>query len=411
MKKFLFVAILAITGWFNSQAQLLPAPDKFNEYIEQVYQMSIADQKKAAFLMNTTMEALSDDPKTYRQMLELAERRFSDAADPIHNEGLYMAVLQHATENFVLSGAEKERQRLLFEGAKKNMEGTIATDFDYITPKDKTARHLKDLKADYILIYFNNPDCTSCETVKERLASNELINQMVNDKKLIVLAVYPYNDKNLWKKANYPSMMINGWNQSQQIEYAELYDLPTLPCFYLLDKDYTVLMKNEGSLNKVEAMLKKLTTPVEVAPAPKTPAPKTLPAPADKAKAADKAKPAPQKMTSRPAAADDPLAARSEELLGFIIENKYQEIYENMSEIVKSKAVPSAFDGAFAQVESRQGKYQSHEPWEIQDLANMIAYASLLHFEKGDMRILFILDEEGKIKGVNMMPVNTTPMP
>ena len=54
-------------------------------------------------------------------------------------------------------------------------------------------------------------------------------------------------------------MMINGWNQSHQIEYAELYDLPTLPCFYLLDKDYKVLIKNEGSLNKVEAMLKKLT--------------------------------------------------------------------------------------------------------------------------------------------------------
>ena len=50
-------------------------------------------------------------------------------------------------------------------------------------------------------------------------------------------------------------MLINGWNQSQQIEYAELYDLPTLPCFYLLDKDYTVLIKNEGSLNKVEKVL------------------------------------------------------------------------------------------------------------------------------------------------------------
>ena len=29
--------------------------------------------------------------------------------------------------------------------------------------------------------------------------------------------------------------------------------------FYLLDKDYKVLIKNEGSLNKVEAMLKQLT--------------------------------------------------------------------------------------------------------------------------------------------------------
>ena len=256
MKKLILAALVAIAGWLTCQAQSKPAPERYNQLLEQTVQL---EQKKAEFLMNATMETLAKDPKGYRQMMELAERRFSDAADPIHNEGLYMVVLKHAAENYVLSGAEKEKQRLLLEGAKKNMIGTVAADFDYITPGSKAVQHLKDLKADYILVYFNNPDCESCEAVKERLASNELINQMVKDKKLIVLGIYPYDDQKLWKKAKYPKMMINGWNQSHQIEYAELYDLPTLPCFYLLDKDYTVLIKNEGSLNKVEAMLKQLT--------------------------------------------------------------------------------------------------------------------------------------------------------
>ena len=174
MKKILFTAIIALAGWFNAQGQMMPSPEKYTEYITQVYELAATDQNKAEFLMNATMEALSKDPKAYRQMMELAERRFSDAADPIHNEGLYMAVLKHATEKFILGNAEKEKQRLLLEGAKKNMIGTVAADFDYITPKDKTVHHLKDLKADYILVYFNNPDCESCEAVKERLASNEL---------------------------------------------------------------------------------------------------------------------------------------------------------------------------------------------------------------------------------------------
>jgi len=385
MKKILFIAILAIAGWLTSQAQTLPANEKYNEYIEQASLMAEADPAKGAFLMNATMEALSKDPKAYRQMMELAERRFSDAADPIHNEALYMAVLKHATENFVLSGAEIERQRLLLEGAKKNMEGSIATDFDYVTPKDKTVRHLKELKADYILIYFNNPDCTSCETVKERLASNELINQMVKDKKLIVLAIYPYNDKKLWSKANYPSMMINGWNQSQQIEYAELYDLPTLPCFYLLDQNYTVLMKNEGSLNKVEARLKKLMTPAEAAPATQ---------PANKPKTNIKAAPA-----------GDPMAAKSEELLGYLIGNQSQELYNNMSDEMQAKLQPSTLDGSFAQVESRAGKYQNHDAWEIQEMPNNTIYTSLLHFENGKMRILISYNQAGKMSGINLIPV------
>ena len=265
MKKFFFAAFVAIAGWLNIQAQSMPAPEKYNDYIEQVAQM---DTKKAEFLMAATMETLAKDPKAYRQMMELAERRFSDPADPIHNETLYMAVLKHASEKFVLSAAEKEKQRLLYEGAKKNMIGSIAVDFDYVTPNDKTTHHLKDLKADNILVYFNNPDCESCEKVKERLTNSEFINQLVKDKKLIVLGIYPYDDQKLWKKAAYPKMMINGWNQSGSIEHNELYDLPTLPCFYLLDKDFKVLIKNEGSLNKVEAMLKDLATAKATGPAP-----------------------------------------------------------------------------------------------------------------------------------------------
>ena len=265
MKKLILAAMVAIAGWFTCQAQSMPAPEKYNKLLEETAQL---EQNKAEFLMYATMETLSKDPKGYRQMMELAERRFSDAADPIHNEGLYMVVLKHAVEKYVLSGAEIERQRLLLEGAKKNMIGTEAADFDYITPNSKDVKHLKDLKADYILVYFNNPDCESCETVKQRLAENQFINKMVGDKKLIVLAIYPYDDQKLWKKAKYPKMMINGWNQNHQIEYAELYDLPTLPCFYLLNKDYKVLVKNEGSLNKVEAKLKQLTADQVSGPSP-----------------------------------------------------------------------------------------------------------------------------------------------
>lgn len=265
MKKLILAAMVAVAGWFTCQAQSLPAPERYNQLLEQMVSL---EQPKAEFLMQATMETLSKDPKGYRQMMELAERRFSDAADPIHNEGLYMVVLKHATEKFVLSNAEKEKQRLLLEGAKKNMIGSVATDFDYITPDSKEVKHLKDLKADYILVYFNNPDCESCETAKQRLSENQLINKMVNENKLIVLAIYPYDDQKLWKKAKYPKMMINGWNQNQLIEQAELYDLPTLPCFYLLDKDYKVIIKNEGSLNKVEAKLKALTAQNETGPAP-----------------------------------------------------------------------------------------------------------------------------------------------
>ena len=409
MKKFIFTAIIAIAGWYGAQAQSLPAPEKYNDYIEQV---AALDPVTAEFLMDATMETLATDPKGYRQMMELAERRFSNPADPIHNESLYMVVLKHATEKFVLSNAEKEKQRLLLEGAKKNMIGSIAADFDYITPNDKNVHHLKDLKANNILVYFNNPDCESCEAVKERLSNNELINQLVNDKKLIVLAIYPYDDQKLWKKTKYPKMMINGWNQSHNIEYGELYDLPTLPCFYLLDKDYRVIIKNEGSLNKVEAKLKELMTAQETGPAPAPASVESLqkndvaqaeaPQPKSEEKLPIKKLDRPKPVVI-PAPADDPNTARSEQIMEYVLNNQGEEIYNSLNEESKAKAQRAMFDGILEQIESRAGKYQSHEPWEIRQTDKMKAYTSIMTFENVKLAMVIAYDDEGKISGMNFV--------
>ena len=398
MKKLIFTAILAIAGWFTVQAQSKPAPDKFNSFIEQIAQQ---DPAKAVILMNATMETLTSDPGSYRQMLELAERRFSDPADPIHNEALYMAVLEHATEKYVLSAAEREKQRLLLEGAKKNKIGSVATNFDYVTPNDKEVHQLKDLQADNILIYFNNPDCESCEVVKERLATNEYIKQLVKDKKLIVLAIYPYDDQKLWKKAKYPEMMINGWNQSRSIEYNELYDLPTLPCFYLLDKDHKVMMKNEGSLNKVEAELKQPSAAQAMGSAP---AMQTIPVtPKNNPQTSQTAQVA-QNEPPIPAPADDPNAISSEQLMGYLLNNQKQAIYDNLSEKMKSRITPDVFENALSQVEEKMGKYQSHDPWEIQKINGIKTYTSLVHFEKGALGLAIMYDKEGKMVTMNMVP-------
>ena len=396
MKKFIFTAIVAIMGWLGAQAQSMPAPERYNSFLEQI---AALEPEKAEFLMNATMESLIENPKGYRQMMELAEKRFSDAADPLHNETLYMIVINHALEKYVLSSAEKEKQRLLLAGAKKNMIGTTAVDFDYVTPGDKTVHHLKDLKANNILVYFNNPDCESCEQVKQRLEENEFINKLVNEKKLIVLAIYPYDDQKLWKKAKYPKMMINGWNQSRNIEYGELYDLPTLPCFYLLDNNYKVLIKNEGSLNKVEAVLKQLSMPQEVGPAPEAPAAKQEAKPKKPVIKSDK-----PKAEITPAPADDPKVARCEQLLGMFLENKSQELYESMADDMKAKLDPNTFEGAISQVESKVGKYLNHETWNIQKFQGMQAYTTLINFEKSPLGLLIIYDEAGKMFGFKLVP-------
>ena len=52
MKKLFLVAVIAVAGWLSSQAQSSPAPERYNNLLEQMVQL---EQPKAEFLMNATM--------------------------------------------------------------------------------------------------------------------------------------------------------------------------------------------------------------------------------------------------------------------------------------------------------------------------------------------------------------------
>ena len=66
MKKLILTAIVAIVGWLSIYSQSTPAPERYNEFLEQMAQMP---QRNAEFMMSATMETLSKDPKAYRQMM------------------------------------------------------------------------------------------------------------------------------------------------------------------------------------------------------------------------------------------------------------------------------------------------------------------------------------------------------
>ena len=258
MKKIFLAIMLTVTGLAWAQAQMVPAPDKYNQFLEQLTQVPA---QNSVIIADATLKALANDSKGYRQMLNLAEERFGNPADSIHNELLYIAFMQSAVNDYVLGNDEKERHRLLLMGALKNQIGHPAADIDYVTPDNlKQTHYLHEITTPQVLLYFNDPNCESCEKVKKRLGENELIASMVRDGKLTVLSIYPFDDQKKWLKTQYPSVMVNGYNASHSIEFNELYDLPSLPVFYLLDQSHNVILKNEASLNNV---LKALSAPAK----------------------------------------------------------------------------------------------------------------------------------------------------
>ena len=247
MKKIIFSFVLAIGAATCMHAQGSFYGIDPNKVVELVGQSQKMPKDNALLIVDQTMQVMSTTPKGYRKALDLLLPRLSDPTDSLHNEDIYISLLKHAATSDVLSSNEKMRPQALLESAMKNRIGTKAADVDYVTSNGTSANLLNNDNR-LTLVYFNDPDCDACAKAKENLAASSAIKQAVEAGLLKVVAM---NNEKLWKKTQFPDWVVNGWNKSQSINNGS-YDLPTLPVFFLLGRDNTVLLKNEASLKRME---------------------------------------------------------------------------------------------------------------------------------------------------------------
>ena len=258
MKKLIFCTLLAVAASLSCNAQFYGIDvDKLSTLFQQTAKLPYDN---AMIVTNSTMTALAQNPQGYRKALELAESHLGNAADSLHNEEMFIACLEHATTGYVLGNNEKDRYKLLLDMAKRNRIGTVAADIEYVTPDGKE-HHLNEPGGQYTLLYFNDPDCDACQRVKDNMEQSTTLKGLVDQGLLRVVAIYPDNNQKLWKKSKFPAWMVNGWDKKQAIENNGTYVMPaTLPVFYLLAPDKTVLMKNEPSLKRIESALGRVMT-------------------------------------------------------------------------------------------------------------------------------------------------------
>ena len=172
---------------------------------------------------------------------------------------MYIAVLEYITESSSLSDVEKIRPAHLLELSLKNRIGTPAADFTYTLANGQTEK-LYNIKADYLLLFFNNPDCHTCQEITRQMESSFLINEFSNNNKLKILAVYPDEDLNAWKEhiSVMPKDWINSYDKSVSLKNNEIYDLKAIPTLYLLNKEKKVLLK-DATFQQIENYLSQTT--------------------------------------------------------------------------------------------------------------------------------------------------------
>lgn len=199
------------------------------------------------------------DSTMYAYMTGLYEKYLYDPNSPLRNEELYIYVLQAMVNSSILDDINKIRPANLLEIALKNRVGEPATDFTYTLANGQAAK-MSGIKADYLLLFFYNPDCHACKEITDQLSASEVVKRYMKNNGLKILCVYPDEDLTAWKNhiSYMPSGWINSYDKSLSLRNDEIYDLKAIPTLYLLDKDKKVLLK-DATFNQIENYLQTQT--------------------------------------------------------------------------------------------------------------------------------------------------------
>lgn len=184
----------------------------------------------------------------YDYFAERAEHYLADPNSPYRNEDLYIAVLNNIVSWDGLDEIYKLRYRSQLEMALKNRVGQTAANIT-VTLSSGRKMKLHDIKSDYTLLYFINPDCSACTQATAELKDSQIISQLTESGELKIITVYPDEDLAAWHShlADMPAAWINAYDDKQTIRRDDIYDLKAIPSLYLLDRDKTILLKDAPS--------------------------------------------------------------------------------------------------------------------------------------------------------------------
>ena len=184
----------------------------------------------------------------------LAERVLHDPNSPLRSDELYIPVLEAQLASPFYDEYERLVPQYDLELAQRNRIGHVASDFHYTTASGRRSS-LYATKADYTLLYINNPGCPMCRDIQQAIERSQLLSTMIAERRLVVLAVYPDRDLAEWHKHPLPSAWISGYDEGCVIEQQRLYDLRAIPSLYLLDSVKRVLVKDSTSVEEIEYLL------------------------------------------------------------------------------------------------------------------------------------------------------------
>ncbi len=202
------------------------------------------------------MSRASASKNCFDMFVKAAREVLADPNSPLRDDELYMPVLRVRIASPFTDEATRERLRYRLDILSQNRIGHKANNIRY-TLFDGFEGTLYGIKAEFTLVFINNPGCEMCRTVREGICDSEILTRAVSSGRLKVLAIYPDQDLDEWLRyrSEMPREWINGYDRECVMRSQGTYNLTAIPSLYLLDKDKTVLIKDGADISELERVI------------------------------------------------------------------------------------------------------------------------------------------------------------
>lgn len=210
-----------------------------------VLSTGIAPLETSVSGLDSLLNTAAADSLVFRQTASYLETPLGDPNSRFRNEKLHIRLLEKKLATAYYIAAERGAMEKRLDLIKQNPLGGKANNFAFYSPSGKRDS-LYNIKREYTLLFFFNPDCPACKEFKTSLLAMPRISQLERERRLAILAVYTDTDLSIWKKAlpELPRTWIHGCDQDESIYKSHRYDLHAIPTAYLLDRDKNVLCKD-----------------------------------------------------------------------------------------------------------------------------------------------------------------------
>jgi hypothetical protein len=189
-------------------------------------------------------------PENLVTLAQIAEKWiYADTAEYLSEE-LYFPFIEAVVKDKKAKGALRPRYEAQYTQLLNSRVGCKVEQLNYIKP-DGSRGSLDEVTAQFVLLFFYDPDCLDCRLEKTRLAADYSIQKLIESGTLAVLAIYPDEPTDEWRSD--AAQMPDTWFVGAYPDADRVFTMRNKPEVYFLNSERVISVKDVAISNIIDS--------------------------------------------------------------------------------------------------------------------------------------------------------------